>query len=430
LHDELRPGEPPFDPVAALALEISLSETAGVYLFTGLIGSGKSTELRRLKALLKPRGTKAIIINMADYANLDTPIEITDLLISIGAGLAAEVEHRCGGSNISRSGFFTRIAQAFSAELRVKGIDISAEAGMPDAKAGAKLQTELHIDATFKRQVQESLRGSLGRLLGEVRGIAHQAIEALRARYGQEYNKFAILLDSLEQLRGRGHAEDAVLVSVRSLYRDYAQELSIPEFQTVYTVPPYLLRLEPQLVARYGQGNLCNLTCVHVFKDRSREPDAAGIAQLVQVVEKRYPNWRGAIEEAALRQLICLSGGDLRSFFTALRACLLHGLTTGAALPLQTKVVERTRDKLLQPMSLVPDAVMLRLKHAWQHFEPPMHGEKPLDDLGTDLETKRLMLYRNGTEWYGVNPLLWQMVEAFTPPEAVPNPTPATATNG
>jgi hypothetical protein len=75
--------------------------------------------------------------------------------------------------------------------------------------------------------------------------------------------------------------------------------------------------------------------------------------------------------------------------------------------------------------------VMLRLKHAWQHFEPPMHGEKPLDDLGTDLETKRLMLYRNGTEWYGVNPLLWQMVEAFTPPEAVPpNPTPATATNG
>jgi hypothetical protein len=212
---------------------------------------------------------------------------------------------------------------------------------------------------------------------------------------------------------------------VRSLYRDYGNELSIPGFSTVYTVPPYLLRLEPQLVGRYGQGNLCNLTSVHVFNDRSRVRDPKGISQLVQVVEQRFADWQQAISRPALEELARLSGGDLRSFLTALRTCLLHGLTTGAQLPLEMAHVNRTQDKLLQPMSLIPDAVMQRLVHVWQRFEPPMHGDRPLDDLGADLETKRLMLYRNGTEWYGVNPLLWGLVEAAA--NALPPPPHALA---
>ncbi len=65
------------DPIAKLATGISWSKAASVSLLSGQRGSGKSTELRRLKADLEAEGCVVFLCDMRDYMNLTQPIEST-----------------------------------------------------------------------------------------------------------------------------------------------------------------------------------------------------------------------------------------------------------------------------------------------------------------------------------------------------------------
>ncbi len=61
-----------------MATRISWSDAAGVNLFSGQRGSGKSTELRRLRHMLDRKGCEVFLCDMRDYMNLTKPVEITD----------------------------------------------------------------------------------------------------------------------------------------------------------------------------------------------------------------------------------------------------------------------------------------------------------------------------------------------------------------
>lgn len=84
------------DPIARLTMGISWSDTASVSLLSGQRGSGKSTELRRLKADLESEGCVVFLCDMRDYMNLTQPIEIGDFFISVMAALSDEVENEYG----------------------------------------------------------------------------------------------------------------------------------------------------------------------------------------------------------------------------------------------------------------------------------------------------------------------------------------------
>jgi len=66
------------DAIEALATRILWSEAASVHLLSGQRGSGKSTELRRLRKTLQDQGCEVFLCDMRDYMNLTTPVEITD----------------------------------------------------------------------------------------------------------------------------------------------------------------------------------------------------------------------------------------------------------------------------------------------------------------------------------------------------------------
>jgi len=75
-------------PIDALATRITWSEAASINLLSGQRGSGKSTELRRLRHILQEAGCEVFLCDMRDYMNLTTPVEIKDLKLeaNIGAG--------------------------------------------------------------------------------------------------------------------------------------------------------------------------------------------------------------------------------------------------------------------------------------------------------------------------------------------------------
>jgi energy-coupling factor transporter ATP-binding protein EcfA2 len=80
------------DPIGALATRITWSEAASVNLLSGQRGSGKSTELRRLRKLLQDEGCVVCLCDMRDYMNLTMPVEITDFFISVMGALNDAVQ--------------------------------------------------------------------------------------------------------------------------------------------------------------------------------------------------------------------------------------------------------------------------------------------------------------------------------------------------
>lgn len=75
------------DPIKELFNRISWSESESVTLLSGHRGSGKSTELRRLRKYLEDDGCVVFLSDMRDYLNMTTQVEISDFFISIMGAL-------------------------------------------------------------------------------------------------------------------------------------------------------------------------------------------------------------------------------------------------------------------------------------------------------------------------------------------------------
>jgi predicted AAA+ superfamily ATPase len=83
----LEPGDPRYqpvyshhpgceDPIDQLLKRIDYAETESLSLFSGFRGSGKTTELFRLKKNLKDLGYTVLYADALDYVNPASPIEI------------------------------------------------------------------------------------------------------------------------------------------------------------------------------------------------------------------------------------------------------------------------------------------------------------------------------------------------------------------
>lgn len=96
------------DPIKAMATRISWSESASVNLLSGQRGTGKSTELRRLRSLLVHDGCVVFLCDMRDYLNLTTAVEITDFLISV-MGALGEAVRESYNQDLASETFWTRL---------------------------------------------------------------------------------------------------------------------------------------------------------------------------------------------------------------------------------------------------------------------------------------------------------------------------------
>lgn len=80
------PGNPRgLDPIKTLHSAIKMADLAtfgstSCQVFSGFRGSGKSTELRRLKSELERAGTLVILVEGGSFINLYLPLETSDLL--------------------------------------------------------------------------------------------------------------------------------------------------------------------------------------------------------------------------------------------------------------------------------------------------------------------------------------------------------------
>jgi hypothetical protein len=383
------------DPIAELKSNIDWSSVESAQLFSGFRGTGKSTELRRLRDMLKQTPHCVVVLcDMRSYLNLSTPIDISDFLLSVAGAFsdALEADEATLGANVLREGYWTR----FTNWLQRTQVD-TPEVGL---SLGVDLKVNLKDDPSFRRRLQERMKGHVGALTRDVHLFFEECVKALRQRHGPEV-RVVLILDSVEQIQGAGVNAAEVSESVATLFHGHAEKLKLPYVHVVYTVPPWLKIKAPATATLYSSYQ--QIPCVKV-RDRAGAPYPPGIAALECMIAARG-DWRRLLEDrGSLERIILASGGYLRDLLRLLQAVLV--LVRHKPLPATHAVVElaisQIRNSYL-PMSESTARWLARI-HTTQGCALPDDGQ--LDDLTRFFNNLLVMTWRNGEEWYGVHPIL------------------------
>ncbi|MGH8582417.1 MAG: hypothetical protein ACREWG_06420 [Gammaproteobacteria bacterium] len=408
----LEPGDPVYvaqvncqgtgDAVEEIATEIDWQEGGGVCLFTGQRGTGKSTELKRLKQRLEELGMTVFYADLSEFILLTKQVEISDFLVSVAGAMSEQVQARYGASPGNRS-YWDRFAAFLQTRVEIK--EVSAKLAAVDIKAALK------SDPDFKRRVQEAARGHVAQLVQEAHGFLGEAVSFVRQRSSAANRKVVLLIDSVERIRGVGGEAMAVYESVRNLFFGHAEHLRVPLLHIVYTIPPYLSVLAAGAGTLMGGAVARRLVSTHIFKDRSRDGDPDGLQVLRTVIAKRYPGWDQLFSAAALDRLAMSSGGDLREFFRLIRLCL-PAVRDDSALPLTLEAVVPAENAARNEMLPIPAEHLVWLKRITQTHDTCLEKDADLPTLAHFLDNRLVLNYRNSGDWYDVHPLLREVVDS------------------
>lgn len=384
------------DPVELLARGIEWTPVESVQLFSGFRGTGKSTQLRRLRKLLQAKGYVVVLIDIDDYVNLHTAVDISDFLIAL-AGAFDEGLAEAGFPSPEGPGYWERLSR-FVRDARVDVQDLSLGAG------GVGIKASLKQDPTFRETLQRRLAGHLSALVADVRKFVAEGARRVLDAAGPEA-AVVFLVDSVEHIRGTSSNADEVHASVENLFAGHADKLKLPGLHTVYTVPPYLKVRYPGVSRLYEPGGLQIQPAVKV-RDRDGKPWRPGLHLLADLVEQRG-DWRRLLaSREQLDELILKSGGHLRDLLRILAEIVRRAKQLPVRDETRVAAVDQIRNELL-PISDSDARWLLRVS---QTHEAALSDGTHLPDLARFLDTQLVLVYRNGEEWYDVHPLIVEQV--------------------
>lgn len=399
------------EAVDQLGLEIEVSSGGrNAYLFSGTIGSGKSTELMRMAQDLRVQGHFAAVVNAREYLNPQMEISISELLLAMALAVW-ELTAAAQGKNPTDGQRWQWWKSLFASGVKLEAIDIPTDLGT------AKLA--LVSNPTVRERIRQFHEQSLDRLVAEVHAFFEECAETLRSLH-DPVAKCVLVLDSLEHFGGAAipGEPDAVFNSLQRMFNVHARHLQLPGWSVVYSVPPLLGKLSPGIASAWGMSRTYALTSAHVFQDRSHDLDTATVnKKLLPLLQKRLGDgWEQWLSEEQLRLLVEKTGGDLRDLLRCTRAALLKGLSK-KTFPVPPDLLEEAFSDMRRPYLPLSQASRTRLSIVARSFEVDdlLQDDSKWPVVMSDLAQKRILMYLNGQEWYGVHPLLRDVLKPDTP---------------
>lgn len=399
------------DPIRRLENSILFAERESLNLFSGFRGSGKTTELFRLRRRLTDSGYVVLYADALDHINPAAPIEISDVLIVLAGAFSDALEEL--KIDIKSEAYWTRLRNWLTkTEVGVKELGLKADAGIDPVKAGVDLKLELRTAQSFRAKLSKALSGRIGELYAEVTAFFEDGFKAIRASRGQDV-QVVFIFDSLEQIRGSLSYEREVTKSVESLFSNYLEMLAIPYLHVVYTVPPWLKFLLPGT-------NIVVLPSVRMWnRDVGRSKFEPGIRTLQSVVARRFSTegltrFFGPDPFSRAGRLIDLCGGHFRELLLLLRETVLRT----SFLPVSDEAIEaavlHVRSNFL-PIALEDARWLAEIERKRSTL---LKSTEPaeVNRLARFLDTHIVLYLRNGEGWYDIHPLVRGEVRLIAAP--------------
>lgn len=408
----------PHDPVGLLARAIQWTPGESVQLLSGFRGCGKSTELRRLQAHLRDKGYKVVLCDIEDYIGLSQPVDISDFLMAVaGAFGDGLLEEGYLEGDPAKEGYWARLTHFLKrTEVQLSDVSLGGELGgsaklddqnQATAKLSAAVKLSLKTDPSFRQKLQKAMAGHLGTLVSDVRSYIEGCVKKVKARHGQEA-EVVLLVDSMEHIRGTSTNAAAVQSSVETLFASHSDKLHLPYLHVVYTVPPYLKVLYPNIGSLYAPGGVQVLPSLKLRERKGPQAFEAGLDLFARVIAARG-DWRRLLgpDRKLLDGLSYYSGGQLRDFLRLFAEILRRAYRVPVPEETVTAAVRQIQSEFL-PLA---EADVLWLRRIAETQEPALPDQARLPDLARFLDTHLVLCYRNGEEWYDVHPLVADVVK-------------------
>lgn len=392
------------DPVELMARGIEWTTgDQSVQLLSGFRGTGKSTELRRLRQRLRREGYLVLLFDVEDYLNTSERVDISEFLITL-AGAVGDMAVESGLllGEAGRPSYWQRF-RGFLTGTSVDVSDVSLKLGVPVASIDIK--ANIKSDPSFTRRLRDLMAGQLGQLVEDVNQFLGQVVADLRAAH-PEAAGVVLLVDSVEHIRGTSSNVDDVQASLESLFAGHADDLRLRSLHVVYTVPPWLKVRYPNLGPLYAPGGVQVLPALKVRTEGDNAPFQPGLDAIERVVAGRG-DWRRLLgDRDALDRLSLASAGHLRD----LLYMLAEVLRRADLLPVDTSVLDRVISKVTEEFLPIADADAVWLWKVAQTHRAALADVGKLPDLARFLDTHLVMCYWNGHEWYDLHPLVQEEV--------------------
>lgn len=368
-------------------------------LFTGFPGTGKTTELRRLRAMLnqsRDLPTFAVYIDFEEYLDRYTPVTITDVLRIIAYCLDREATIAEGKDPDAQPGYLRRLFDFLSqTDVKLQHIGFHAY--------GQNLMLELKNNPTFRQKAEETLSARFQQFAAEAMQAMTEAVVRLRKAPGTTAERVVVIADGLEKFTPLREEERRTMeASVESVFVQHARLLRLP-CHVIYTFPLWLRFQVAELGSLYDSQPLI-LPMVKIA-DRSGTPYGPGLDKLSDLVARRVDVKRifGGDPRETLLPLVRASGGYPRDLLRMVRELLVRN----DKFPVSGSASERIIEDLAQEYAFVVRGTHLPiLKELASTHSLPQGSSEQVAAFGRLLEKWLVLAYRNGDEWYDLHPLV------------------------
>ena len=378
--------------VAKLARRVELSGEPVCELLTGLPGSGKSTELRRLALRLdKADGANLlpVVVDAEQTFDLANPIDIPDIILAVlhAVDSALLVAEDKSGNRTMREGYLERFWNW------VTETDVDLKQGQLAVGDPLKLVVELKTRPSLRARVRATVASYLSKFLDEARDeiLRMQARAEKLGRAG-----LVVIFDSLEKLRGISSNWEEVLQSAERVFAGGAPYLRLP-VHTFYTIPTALIARR-----RFEQVHFMPMVKLHL---RDGTPFQPGIDAAREIVIRRIPpevlrEVFGEDFEVRVGRMIEWSGGYPRELVRLLQSAL-----SAETLPLSASALVRLLNEVGdQYRRLIPANAFPWLARVAVDQYMTLDDDAHRQTADAMLSNNAILRYLNDKDWFDLHP--------------------------
>ncbi len=389
-----RPGNP-LQRMLIYLRGLGLDDQPVKLLFTGHVGSGKSTELNKLATYLESQFFIVKLdvrrsLNLSDLTYVDIVLGLTTALFrrATEEGVLAKVPAQIAAGVWEDVSLF--IERTIFGPVRVPTLDgeksISAKVNLLAAEFEAKFSQE----SSTRAAVREQMKGRVAELVDKLDFVARQ----VRDKYKRPVLFFIENTDKPD------------LNQARELFVEHTHTLTNFQAAAIYTFPVGLrYSTDFTLIKDHFDHDfvLPNIKVSH--GDGSDAPE--GIKCLRAVIEKRAE--LTLFDPNALDTLVHASGGLIRTLVRLIQSAAVYALSEGSDI-ITPKSVQSAIDEE------AADYIAALSADDYNILAARMQDKDLSSDVGVQrlLQSRALMEYTNGKPWCDVHPIIRELVRERT----------------